>query len=380
MLKKLLVGVCGLGIGISIGIVYLSFIPQNSSLLSGLAFPKKEVIGFLPYWQTNTAKTDYSTYITTLTYFGLALGSDGKILKLANPQQLEPGWNALASGKVAPFLSAAKKKNVSLSLLIFSGNTDTILAVLSNPAQHAQNLLSDIEPIMHHYGFSDVNLDIEYTADASPSAQTHFTQFISAIKKYIPSNQTLTVEVMSTDAIKKNLIDLSAVGKIADHIVVMAYDYHAPDSFVTGPIAPLAGANVDSEYDVTTALQQAVKQVSAGKVILGIPLYGYEWESLAPFSRSAVIAGSGVIASNHRGEELLATCSTCSAQMDTEAEELHMSYLDTDTDTYHQLFIPTKASTQAKITLANTNHIGGLALWALGYEGDTILQPLIKYR
>lgn len=353
--------------------------PNPQILLSGLGFPRKEVIGFLPYWQLETAKTDYSKYITTLAYFGFSINGDGTIDKFANPQQLEPGWNAFVSGKLTPFLTAAKKEHLTLSLVLSTGNNAVINTLIQNPKQHAKNVVKDIEPIMQQNEFSDVNLDIEYTAQASSTARKNFTTFITAVKKDLPQNQTLTVEVMSTDAVKPNLIDIQAVGKIADHIVVMAYDYHSPTSFVTGPVAPLSGAGKDSEYDVTTAIEKTIAVVNAQKVILGLPLYGYAWESLTPFARSAVIAGSGDIASNHRAEAFLQSCATCSAQLDREAQELHISYFDTDTNTYQQFFVPTSTATQAKVQLATKENLGGLALWALGYEGTTILHPLTKY-
>lgn len=380
MVVKISTALAGLLLGVLTG--YFLFF-QNTApvqILSGIAFPKKQVIGFLPYWQTNIAKADYSRYITTLTYFGVALDKDGTILKLINPQQLEPGWNGLVSKRVEPFLNAAKKEHLTLSLLVFSGNVDTIDTAMQTPLQSATNLVKDIEPVMHKYGFSDLNLDIEYTAQASPAARTHFTQFVAAVKKNLLQDQTLTVETMSTDPIKPNLIDIGAVGQIADYIVIMAYDYHSPDSFVTGPIAPISGVTTDSEFDVTTAVTLAEEKVPSAKIILGIPLYGYEWESLEPFPRAATINGSGVIASNHRTEALLAGCATCSARLDTNSQELHLSYLDTNTKTYHQFFIPTAASTKAKLALANKENLGGVALWAMGYEGNTILAPLSSYK
>lgn len=383
MIKKILFSILGLILGaISIYVVnfYTPFFSsvQNIPILSGLG-QTKEVIGFLPYWQTGIAPQSYKGYITTLTYFGLALDSDGSILKLSTPTSLEPGWNALSSGKVTPYLDKAKQNNETTSLLIFSGNVDTINSAMQTPTKSAKNLVGEVEPLMKQYGFTDLNLDIEYTAQASPAARVHFTDFVKTVRQLLPNDQTLTVEVVSLDAIKPNLIDVKTVGNYADHLVIMAYDYHSPDSFVTGPVAPLSGAGISSEIDVTTAVEKALEIVPSNKIILGMPLYGYEWESLSPDSRSAVIPHSGVIASNHRAEELLNSCTTCSVTPDKDAVETHISYFDNDTQTYHQLFIPTAQSTQEKINLTTQNHLPGVALWALGYEGKTILGPLKNY-
>jgi spore germination protein YaaH len=159
----------------------------------------------------------------------------------------------------------------------------------------------------------------------------------------------------------------------------MTYDYHSPTSFITGPVAPLNGAGISSEYDVSTAVEIALKEIPKQKVVMGVPLYGYEWETILPYIRSAVIPDSGVIASNNRAEQFLSSCASCSAGFDSVAQESYLVYRDEQTGTYHQMSFPDTASMQAKIAFANEENIGGLALWALGYEGKTILQPLRTY-
>ena len=383
MTKKIIISFGGIIIGIVIGIViiYSIFIPKNSSevLINPLA-PKRQVIGFLPYWLLNRAKSDYSKYITTLTYFGLRVDKNGNIQKLLTPQEEEPGWYALNSGKLSPFFKDAQNHYVSLSLLVSNGDINSIDQLVNDPIAHAKNLISDVSPIINKYKFSDLNLDIEYTQPASDSARTGFTEFVNEVRKDLNKNITLTVEISPTDVILNHLIDTKAIGKIADNVVLMAYDYHSTVSFVTGPVAPLGGAGVDSEYDVITALEKSLEDVPPEKLILGIPLYGYEWESLNPEPRSSIIPNTGLVASNQRAKDFLSFCSTCSARLDSEARENYISYFDQNALDYHTIFYPTENSTVSKINLANNFQLGGLAVWALGYEGNSILKPLEGYK
>ena len=113
---------------------------------------------------------------------------------------------------------------------------------------------------------------------------------------------------------------------------------------------------------------------------MGIPLYGYEWETIDDFARAATIPGSGLVASNRRVEELLKDCEECQISREKEADEAYVVYQDTETGVYHQIFFPDKQATQAKADYAQKNKLGGIALWALGYEGDTILEPLKGYK
>jgi spore germination protein len=379
MAKTFILSLIGLIIGITAGIYVINHV--NEIPLKALK-PQRQVIGFLPYWLLDRAKTNYSQEITTLTYFALNVDGNGDIVKLTNPQQEEPGWYALESGKFDPFLNSAKKNNVKLSLLISSGDANAIDQLMEKPRQHADTLIKDVTPIMKQYGFSDLNLDIEYTAHASTAAQMHFTQFVQTVDQQMNKQQlgTLTVEISPTDAIQANLINLQAVTPYVNSVVLMAYDYHSTASYVTGPVAPLSGAGANLEYDVTTAVEKALQQIPPDKLILGMPLYGYEWETLTNAIRSAIIPGSGVIASNNRMQSFLTGCATCSAVFDNQSQEMYITYQGQDTGTYHQIYFPDGQSVSAKINLANKENLAGVALWALGYEGNAMLEPLSAYK
>lgn len=379
-LRTIAISVLGLFLGVLIGSYF--FIFKYQTPLHFQTQPQKQVIGFLPYWLLNRAKTDDISYLTTLTYFGLNVDGDGHIVKLTNPQEENPGWYALESGKLKPFFASAKENNIKLSLLLASGDADAINQLLNKPVEHANTLVKEISPLMKRYGFSDLNLDIEYTSQASSAARVHFTQFVQTVKQQLTKQQlaTLTIEISPNDVIKNNLIDTKTVAPFADTIVLMAYDYHSPDSFVTGAVAPLNGAGVNAEYDVTTAVEKTMQLAPPAKIVLGVPLYGYEWETLSNAVHSAVIPGTGVLASANRMESFLTNCATCSAFFDTDAQEEYITYKDPSTGTFHEIFSPDEHSLQAKIDLANKSQLNGVGLWALGYEGNSTLKPLANYQ
>ncbi|PJC30359.1 hypothetical protein CO051_06115 [Candidatus Roizmanbacteria bacterium CG_4_9_14_0_2_um_filter_39_13] len=116
------------------------------------------------------------------------------------------------------------------------------------------------------------------------------------------------------------------------------------------------------------------------KIFLGTPLYGYEWETLGNTPHSAIMPASGLVVSNRRAEEFIESCASCSAQIDSEARESYVIYQDQQTGTYHQMFYPDEQATLEKIKLTNKYNLGGVAVWALGYDGKTILNPLEKYK
>lgn len=385
MIQKIIIAILGIAIGITGGyLVILLTAPKTSKTANQNLFipPKKEVVGFLPFWLIDKADKNYSPYITTLSYFNLNIDSDGTILRYTNVVEGDPGYFALKGGKMDAIFANAKKNNIKLSLTVFTGDEEKIDRILDDPAAHAQNLVNDVAPIMQQYGFTDLNLDVESVRDATAEARIKLGQFVSEVKKGVDQKNlgTLTIDISPIAFVHdKNLADPASIAPNVDYIVLMAYDFHNPGSLVTGPVSPASGAGVVSEFDTETAIQKALGIMPASKIILGIPLYGYSWESINNTPRSATVPSSAIIISNRTVENLLAGCATCSAQYDTLDKESYVIYLNQDTGTYQQIFYPDKRSSQDKVNLAESYNLGGMALWALGYEGNTILQPLAGY-
>jgi spore germination protein YaaH len=391
VLKNIFIGVLGLLAGIAIGYVIIQNIPfftskETSNTLheisDSLGLQQNNVVGFLPYWLINSAKNDYSAYITTLTYFGLTLEPDGTIQKFTNPGESEPGWYSLDSGKVDNMLATAKRKKLNLSLLIFSGNEETIANLMENPEKSADNMITEVAPVMKKYGFTDLNIDIESVKDASPEARVHFTSFMKRVRKHVNEKHlgTLTIDVSPTALLRDYLIDVDEVAPYVDYMIFMTYDYHYSGSTVTGPVSPIGGMGKEAEFDTETAIKLAKQVMPENKILVGMPSYGYGWETLQPDSRSATIPGSGYVISNRKLEEQLKDCEDCKITFDKNAKEYYVLYTDSETGTYHQIYYPEKEATQEKINLAEKYHIGGIAIWALGYEGNTIMDPLKSYK
>lgn len=387
--RSFLISTLGLIIGLGIGYLFVLhptfsfFSPSgNFEITSPLSQPKHQVIGFLPYWLLKNSANDYSQYINRVAYFALTPGSDGSIKKLDNPIEEEPGWYSLTSGKADAKLKKAREKHIALSLVIFSGDNETIAEILSDPVTNARHLMADAVPLMRKYGFTDLNLDIEQIADATDVDRSNFILFASEIKHILNAQRagTLTVDITGDDLIRNNLIEPEKIGKIADYVMLMMYDFHYTGSSVTGPVAPLSGAGTVAEYDIESAVQKALGAIPPDRIILGAPLYGYEWETLGDDPRSPVIPSSGIIASNKRVEDFLNNCASCSAKIDNQAKESYLIYKDQGTGTYHQIFYPTDKAMQVKIDFATKQGLAGIGLWALGYEGKTILEPLKEYK
>ena len=382
MVKKIILVLLGLVSGVVIGFFILNNYKNpkfdTSQILSQIGLQKPEIIGFLPYWLIDQSNTDES-YLNTISYFGLTIDEDGTILKMTKPTETEPGWLALQSGKINSTLDKAKQKNFKKSLVVFSANQENINRLMDDPVSHGKNLVNEVSPILNKSGFTDLNIDIENVSMASDSAREKFTLLTKTIHdqlQKINSSVTLSIDVSPIVLIKPYLIDVAAISPYVDKVILMTYDFHFQGSSVTGAVAPIGGGGISAEFDSEISIKEALKILSPEKIILGVPLYGYEWETLSDYPHAATIPGSGIVASNKRVEELLAKCASCSPQFDPVSQESYLIYKDDETNTFHQFFYPDEKAMQEKITLMKKYHLGGIALWALGYEGKTILEPI----
>jgi spore germination protein YaaH len=391
MFKKILIILSGLALGLASGYFLITYIfpptSQNKTITSDAKYTQKsnskEVIGFLPYWFLTSAKPSYAGYITTLDYFSLTPDKDGTILKYTAPGESEPGYLALTSGKFDSYLDNAKAANIKLALTIFDGDQDRIKELVNDPITNANNLMNDLAPIITQYGFTDLNMDIENIGIATGSAQVNYTSFVQEVHKQIALrdlNVSLSMDLSPIDFVQKDhLANTAELSKYLDKVIIMAYDFHSPSSFVTGPVAPLYGTETVAEFDTEVGVKAALKNYDPSKIILGVPFYGYSWETLDNFERAAAVPSSSYIISNKDAETLLNNCATCSAQFDEAAEEKYIIYKNSDSGTYQQIFYPDSTAIASKISFVKGNSLSGIAIWALGYEGNTILNPIKDY-
>jgi spore germination protein YaaH len=389
MIKKIFIAIAAAALGFAFGYYVIFYTPifslSNSSHYTspvGTDFKKTEIIGFMPYWLLSNAKTNYKESLTDIIFFALTIDEDGTILKMNNPNENEPGWFALKSGKFDKMINIAKNDRFGLSLSIFSSNNKTIDKIISQPKLHAANLVNDVVPLMKKYGFTSLNLDLESTKDASESDRINFSLFVNAIKQGLNRENinSLSLDISVLDFFRKRIVDPFLIGNIVDKVIIMAYDYHYIGSKVIGPVSPLGGAGEFLEFDIKTVVEKALEIVPSSKIILGLPLYGYEWETIDNNASAAVIPGTGRMASTFRIQELLASCSSCSVSYRDKSEEALVVFKDQLSDSYHQIFYPDVRSLSTKIKFADEKKLGGIAFWALGYEGDDILKSAVDYK
>ncbi|WP_024974447.1 glycosyl hydrolase family 18 protein [Ralstonia pickettii] len=220
-------------------------------------------------------------------------------------------------------------------------------ALVTNRAATLRNIVA----LARTPGLAGINIDFEGLYPADRAAYSNFVADLASQLHAISSTLILSVPPKVADTVSNTWTwpyDFASLGQSADFLQVMTYDQH--DS--QGAPGPVAGIDW-----MQTVLQYAVSVVPAGKVLLGLPAYGYDWNRTANTGVSVAF----------KDMQSLITATHAVAQWDSISQSAHFNYIATDGAT-HEVWYETPQGLQAKAQLANTLGLAGASVWVLGSE------------
>lgn len=332
---------------------------------------KKIIYGFLPYW--NTQKVALQDELTHLGYFSLTLGADGKFIESYDDGELDMGLHRLNSETFLELGNRLIDKNKHVEIVISQFNHGDIVAFLgSKKAQ--ENFYSSLDSVLLAYPINGVNIDIETSGETSETLRNNMSSFIKDLRTHLNSkysNVQLSIDMYAGAAANKQIWDVTAIAPYVDYIIVMAYDFHRSSSQKAGPVAPLFGDAAKWEESISEYFQSFLQQAPREKVVLGIPFYGYEWQTTSRDAKSHTFPDTGATASYSRVLELLEKKEELQVQEHWNETALspYISYVE-DGEIY-VVYYENSRSISYKLDYVNQLDLGGIAIWALGYEGDS---------
>jgi len=324
--------------------------PAPPSLAGSAPLQSHEIFGYAPYWTLPQSSGFDVNDLTTLAYFSVDANADGTLA------QSGAGWNGYQSQDLVDLVnrSHAAGDRVVLTVTCFSQSSlDAITSDPNAPARLSAALIAAVSA----KNLDGVNFDFEGEGSADRNGLTSLiTQVSGALHAANPHWQVTMATYASAAADTAGFYDVAALAPAVDGFFVMAYDMNSRT--VPSATAPLVGGG----YNDTEALQQFTAVVPAGKVILGVPYYGYDWPT-TDGSRTAQATG---------GESPFSDGEIASSG--------HPTYWDPTTQTpwtayqvgqqWHETFFDDPTSLALKAQLANSYHIAGVGIWALGMDGN----------
>jgi spore germination protein YaaH/flagellar hook assembly protein FlgD len=347
---------------------------------------RREVFGFLPYWELSDSSTTLDwEKLSTIAYFGVGAAANGN-LEIANKDgSTTVGWAGWTSSKMTQVIQAAHANSARVVLTIqsFAWNSSGVTrqkALLGSETARA-NLARQIAAAVRDRGADGANLDIEPIVSGYADEFTALVRAVRAELDAIAPGYQLTFD--STGYIGNYPIEAATAAGGADAVVIMGYDYKGSSSGTAGSVAPIGGP----VYDIADTLSAFTSRVPASKVILGVPYYGRAWSTatntLNSATTSAAKYGSSVSALYETALELAATNGR---QYDPIEGVAWTTYQRENCTTTHgcvtgwrQLYYDDAQSLAVKYDLVNRYNVRGIGIWALGYDGSRPeLYALIK--
>lgn len=339
------------------------------------------VYGFLPYW--NLKKVTLQPELTQVGYFGLGIMADGN-LQLREPGAQTPGYTGLQSEELLDIAQQLEARGGRLELVFTQFNGDDITAFLNSPKAQEQ-FLSVLDTIILAYPISGVNIDIEPTGVAiTPQLRANFVTFMTKLRQHLDTTYDrvpLTIDVYASASNNEQIWDIPRLAEVVDYIIIMAYDYHRRSSVQAGPVAPIFGGEKLWDSDISQHLRTFVKLVPSEKLLLGMPFYGYEWQTTDQSSQSPTYPDTGATATLARVADILSRKEELQVQEHWNDQALapYLSYKE-EGKTYI-IYYENPRSISYKLDLVNQLDLGGIAIWALGYEGeDRVLWDVINQK
>ena len=338
--------------------------------------PKKIIFGYLPYWSIENLKYTQLDKLTDIAYFGLYVEADGTFMTKVEDGTAEPGYNAWRNNKdLADFIRFAKKSGVRLSLTVISHDdkkSDKILTC----KECWPTLLANIKSELDYHEITDVNLNFEYVDFQKPEISVAYTELTSYLNFELDTtygNSFLTVATFADSFVKPRITNVEALGKVSDGLFIMAYDFRYPNSDNAGPVAPIDGIGIQSDYDLTTMLKDYMRVVPPSKLIMGVPYYGYNWVVEDKEALAKRIPGDDDI--GHSQSQAYTNIMDTIIELKPEikwdglSKSPYFSYTSPETGSIRQVYYENVESLKSKYKLVKENNLGGIGIWALGYDG-----------
>lgn len=281
---------------------------------------------------------DFAPYSSYITLFEYHFAPSGDIVnELNDAAAVEEAWR----NRVTPL--------VAITNLTPEGFSPTLVSQVLNNREARANLVENIFYLVSRKGYGGVNIDFEQIRGEDRDL---FTGFLRQLRDRLkPAGYVVTIAVpakTSEDIPWLKGYDYGGIGTVVDYMFIMAYDWHHSAS-EPGPVAPIGG--------VRATLQFAVERVPRQKILLGLPLYGYDW--IIPYQ-------PGMLATARSNQEalLMAMRYQSPIQYSLADESPFFRYTDA-LGNVHEVWFEDVRSMGQKMKLARQFQLAGVGAWQL---------------
>ncbi len=349
---------------------------SSASPAQGRATPatnvlRREVYGFLPYWESVAGPTLNYDILSTVAYFGVSVDGNGNLQKDSGGNTTI-GWAGWTSSWMTNVINAAHAHGTRVALTIeeFAWSTSEAneqVQLLSSAANRL-NAAQQIAAAVSQRGADGVNLDFEPIASTQEGDYTLFVRTLRAELDKIHPGYELTFCATGATGYY-DVAGLTAAGA-ADAVFIMGYDFRTSSSSYAGSTDPLTSPK--PVYDLTSVVKTWEKRTSASKIILGLPYYGIAWTTTTNSPNGTVVAKSCIAPTSVLYAQAASLAATNGRNYDSIEQSAWTSYQLTcptvPVQVWRELYYDDAQSLGAKYDMINYWNLRGAGIWALGYD------------
>ncbi|CAN5242673.1 hypothetical protein BH09BAC5_BH09BAC5_02820 [soil metagenome] len=310
----------------------------------------KRVFGWHPYW-VGSVYTNYQwNLLSDFCYFDYSVSPT-----TGNNTNASFAWSTSAAVTAA----IANGVNTHICATLFSSHA-TFLA--SSSAQ--QTFINNMISLLQARGGNGVNIDFEGMGASNSAAFTAFMNNLSAQLHAAIPGSTVSVCLYAVDW--GAVFDIASLNSSVDLFVIMGYDYYWSGSGTAGPEDPLYDFQTSYNYTLTKSITYYLKQgMTKTKLLLGLPYYGREWETVSASLPSATTGNYtstktfAVVKNNANGYY-------SNPHWETTSYSTYYTYVFSGNN--RQCFCDDAYSMRKRFDIVNQRGIGGIGIWALGYD------------
>ncbi len=321
--------------------------------------PSKAIFGYLPYWEYTTARNSLQyDLLTHIALFDFGANVTGSI---SNPSYWP--WTDV--------INAAHDHGVKAIMTLVNFNGDQIHTILTDTTVK-KTLFTNIKNLIRQYALDGVNIDFEglHTADRGSVLNGFMTDLSASVKQEFPSAEIS----FAGPAVNWGGWDLLGLSESCDYIFIMGYAFSGGWSANAAPTAPLTGGSYNVTNTVTVQYAEVVN-AHPEKLILGVPYYGCRWKTK----------------DDRKGSEAIDFINNPFFNQAKKEAENYGDFWDSNSQTpwykyqigtqWYQVWYDNAASLAKKYDLADSKHLKGIGMWALGYDdGRSELWNLLRQR
>ncbi|MFC4077568.1 glycosyl hydrolase family 18 protein [Salinithrix halophila] len=305
--------------------------------------PVMEINGYLepatPKVDRRIAKST-APYLTHLSPFSYRVRADGSMI----PPKDEPALSALRRTKVVPMMVITNFEEGNFS-------PEIARSVFRNP-QARERLIRNVINTLEKKGYYALNIDFEHIKPADKAGYNDFLREIAPRVRRAghPVSTALAPKINAKQSGGwHGAHDYAVHGKVVDFVILMTYEW----GWTGGPPMPVAPIP-----KVRQVLDYATSVIPPEKIMMGAPLYGYDWT--VPYRK-----GTNAKKMSPVQASALAKREGADIHYDKKNQAPWFRYTD-DQDREHIVWFENGPSAHAKINLAQRYGLRGISYWVLG--------------